>query len=86
MSSLVIFIVAAAALATGAVLGALVAQLRAVWRIVIVSALESKPISCVPGFAPARLEPTSTGSAYPARFMSPTSESNVPDGASSFAE
>jgi DNA recombination protein RmuC len=33
MSSLVIFIVAAAALATGAVLGALVAQLRAVWRI-----------------------------------------------------
>ena len=33
MSSLVIFIVAVAALATGAVLGALVAQLRAVWRI-----------------------------------------------------
>jgi len=33
VSSLVIFIVAAAALATGAVLGALVAQLRAVWRI-----------------------------------------------------
>ena len=33
MSSFVIFIVAAAALATGAVLGALVAQLRAVWRI-----------------------------------------------------
>jgi DNA recombination protein RmuC len=33
MSALVIFIVAAAALATGAVLGALVAQLRAVWRI-----------------------------------------------------
>ena len=33
MSSLVIFIVAGAALATGAVLGALVAQLRAVWRI-----------------------------------------------------
>ncbi len=33
MSSLVIFIVAVAALASGAVLGALVAQLRAVWRI-----------------------------------------------------
>ena len=33
MSSLVILIVAVAALATGAVLGALVAQLRAVWRI-----------------------------------------------------
>jgi DNA recombination protein RmuC len=33
VSSLVIFIVAVAALATGAVLGALVAQLRAVWRI-----------------------------------------------------
>jgi DNA recombination protein RmuC len=33
MSSFVIFIVAVAALATGAVLGALVAQLRAVWRI-----------------------------------------------------
>ena len=33
MSGLVIFIVAVAALATGAVLGALVAQLRAVWRI-----------------------------------------------------
>ena len=33
MSSLVIVIVAVAALATGAVLGALVAQLRAVWRI-----------------------------------------------------
>jgi DNA recombination protein RmuC len=33
MSSLVIFIVAVTALATGAVLGALVAQLRAVWRI-----------------------------------------------------
>ena len=32
-------------------------RLRAVWRSVMVSAAESKPISCVPGMVPARLEP-----------------------------
>ena len=36
-------------------------RLRAVWRRVMVSAAESKPISCVPGCAPARLELTSIG-------------------------
>ena len=38
-------------------------RLRAVWRSVMVSAAESKPISCVPGFAPARLALRLTGRA-----------------------
>src|SRR2546427_246072 len=35
-------------------------RLRAVWRSVMVSAAESKPISCVPGCTPARLQPKFT--------------------------
>src|SRR5581483_7241655 len=61
-------------------------RLRAVCRSVIVSAPESKPISCVPGCLPARLEPTSTGRAYPAFFISSTSFSSVPEGASFLVE
>src|SRR5712692_5721975 len=60
-------------------------RLRAVWRSVMVSAGESNPISCVPGRAPARFELTSIGRAYPALFISSTSLSSVPDGASFLA-
>src|SRR5580704_6132276 len=48
----------------------------------MLSAAESKPISCVPGCAPARLELVSIGRSKPAAFICSTSLSSVPEGAS----
>ncbi len=47
------------------------------------SACESKPMSCVPGWRPARFELTSMFRVYPASFIRSTDFSNVPEGASS---
>src|SRR5688572_13176472 len=57
---------------------------RAVWVSSIVSDAPSNPIVCVPGIAPARVDDTSMGLAYPAAVIASRSSSAVPDGASRF--
>src|SRR6266849_2370300 len=54
-------------------------RLRAVCRSVMVSAAESKPTSCVPGCAPARLALRLIGRPYPAPHLSSANLRNVPD-------
>src|SRR5208337_743831 len=61
-------------------------RLRAVWRSVMVSAGESKPISCVPVCAPARLALRVSEPVYPAARISSASFLSVPEGASFLAE
>ncbi len=61
-------------------------RLRAVCRSVMVSADESKPISCVPGCAPARFEARLTGWLKPCACISSASFFSVPEGVSFFAE
>src|SRR3954452_21597503 len=58
---------------------------RAACVSVIVSAGPSKPMVCVPGMKPARVDDTSIGRANPACCIDRCSSSAVPDGASFFA-